>query len=298
MKQFVSLIRPVNLCIAIVTQALFFKAFIDPTFLFQKSTRQEIYLLVSIMLLTLLAAVCGFVINHYFDTKTDAINLKHQWNINPRILLFVYSTLSILGLGSSYLLAAEYSVLFLWWLYPLTYLLLFLYSYSWQKISTLGNLIVALFSAGVTAVLFMLPSILPSSFDLNPRYSLGILFVVFAFLISWIREIIKDVEDQEGDKADHYKTLVISIGFEKTKAVCIFLSFTLIIVELCTIYALVKFDLSWSLVFGILIIPHSLWFFKRLLRWNEKGNHQSLSRSLKMHMGLGMLFLLFIIVTS
>ncbi len=295
MKDIVRLIRPINLLIIIATQYLFFKVFISVQSSDEAFDADANLLVLSICVLTLMAGICGYIINQYYDQQTDAFNKKNQLSLRPKTLLWTYIVLSIISHLFFFQLCLKFDVLTLCWVYPLSFLLLFLYSHSFQRISTLGNLIVAGFSAGVMAVVLVLPSILPNIFAFNTLKTFAYLFICFAFMISWIREIVKDVQDQHGDALAGYKTLVISLGFERTKAVCYFLLVLLFIIEISAAFYLYNLQLHWMYIFSILTLPHWIYLFLQFNKWHASSNHAALSKALKIHMVLGILFLLIII---
>ncbi len=231
---FFRLIRTPNLLMVVVTQYLMRICIIAPMLNSHGFNLQmesfDFFLLV-------LATVCltagGYVINDYFDRKTDLVNhpdtvvvgllIKRRWAMIFHIL---FNSIGILiGLYLSFKIQA----LYLGVLFVLGSGILWFYSTTYKRQLIIGNLIVS-FSTGMVPILvllFELP-LLSSRFGsiidamgINANQLAGwfLGFALFGFLISLIREIVKDTEDFEGDQAYGMQTLPIVIGTRWTKVV-------------------------------------------------------------------------------
>ena len=108
--------------------------------------------------------------------------------------------------------------------------LLFLYSWKLQHWPVIGNLIVAALAAVVPLItLIAHPEIAFIAKDPNtPLEELIdcifiLIYALFAFLTTLTRELVKDMEDIEGDRAIGSKTLAVSAGIRFTKSITLFL---------------------------------------------------------------------------
>lgn len=164
----------------------------------------------------LFIAAGGYIVNDYFDLPIDAINKPEQIvigrNISKNNAFKLYITLTVIGAILS--LYVSYKV------NNLTYCLinlscaglLWFYSNTYKKTLLIGNIVIAVLSG--------LVPLLVAIYEPN-KSKTELLFVStyagFAFVISLIREIIKDIEDIEGDKSQGANTLPIAtnIGFSK-----------------------------------------------------------------------------------
>jgi 4-hydroxybenzoate polyprenyltransferase len=120
------------------------------------------------------------------------------------------------------------------------------------------------------------------------------LYAGFAFIISLIREVVKDMEDVEGDRKYGCKTMPIVWGFNATKVFVavwlIVLVGTLIIVQL---YAL---RLGWwiSVIYSLLLIVAPLIFIiKKLYDAKTSKDFHRISSLVKFVMFTGILSMVF-----
>jgi 4-hydroxybenzoate polyprenyltransferase len=169
-------------------------------------------------LITMFVAAGGYVINDYYDAKMDSINRPQTWIAgNTWPLNKVKNTffiISFLGGVLSVILAINLSLLPYIFLYPFAIAGLWFYSYALKCKPILGNLWVSLFCAGVV-VMVAVPDILLGQSEVV-KMELWY-YAAFAFLSTWYREVVKDLEDVEGDKTTDCKTFVVSYGLLKGK---------------------------------------------------------------------------------
>jgi len=256
-----------------------------------------------LVMATVFITAAGYVINDYFDTKTDLVNrpetvivgrvLNRRWAILLHVIL---NTIGI-GLGvyiSFYIGIPALSIVFL-----LITGILWFYSTTYKRQLLIGNIIVAVLTALVPliVILFEIPL-------LNKEYGLLMhemranfvhiilwvsAFALFAFLLTMIREIIKDVEDFEGDSAYGRKTMPIVLGVLNSKIVII----TFIITTLFSLlYLNFRFlnDLITLIYFILfLIIPLLLLLYKIIVATGKKDYHRSSNLS-KLIMLAGILY--------
>lgn len=186
---------------------------------------------------TTLIAAAGYIINDYFDVKTDIINRPETVVIDKVIKRRAAMLLHLIFSGIGLLLGAWLAYrcfalrLVLFQLVAIT--LLWFYSTHFKKQLLIGNLVIAFLTAIIPFMPFayeVLNGIHSNTafFDQDSdklRLLLGItlLFSGFAFLTSLIREIIKDMEDFNGDIQTGCKTMPIAWGIITTKVVTFFL---------------------------------------------------------------------------
>ncbi len=219
-------------------------------------------------------AAAGYIINDYYDIKIDLVNHPDKVVIGkelPRrqaiILHTLFNAIGIaLGVWVSLKVGAVnlVSAFFLWW-----------YSNYLKKIAFVGNLVIGI----LTGVSIALVGILfPSNME-----SIAV-FAFFAGAISIIREIIKDIEDQVGDKKFGYKTLPVVLGIRKTKNL---LSVLIILFSLSYIVmSYLQFRSSW-MIFAIVLVPFLLVLMVRLYRADTKQDFVWLSGYCKIIMLVG-----------
>jgi 4-hydroxybenzoate polyprenyltransferase len=165
----------------------------------------------ALVLAALLVAAAGYIINDYYDVKIDAINRPDRLVVgrvvNRRKAMLAHMLLS----GAGVLLAG--------WLHPVlglvtlgTALLLWGYSARFKRVALVGNLSIAT----LTAALVLLPEL---QLQLARHDSRSVVwpYALAAFLLTVVREIVKDVEDMRGDAQHGCRTLPLVWGVARTK---------------------------------------------------------------------------------
>jgi 4-hydroxybenzoate polyprenyltransferase len=259
-----------------------------------------------LVLSTIFLAAAGYSINDVYDVDSDKVNKPEKVIVGryftaqfAEYINILFNILAvIIGIYISYKIGIQsVSIVFL-----LVAGLLYFYSTTYKSQLVLGNLMVAFFAAVVPmmVVLFELPlltakykTFISGSFNFNFLIAWFGFYSFFAFLISLIREIIKDMEDFEGDSAYGQKTLPVAFGMGVSKVVVVFLTgitFTflvyLIIKYLFQLFALLyilPFVLTPLLIIGWLTIMAK-----------EKKDYSTISHLCKMLMLAGILFALLV----
>ena len=214
-----------------------------------------------LVLATVFIAAGGYIINDIMDQETDSINRPNQVivgkSISESMAYNLYFGFTIAGaLIGFYLSNLIYRDNF-FGIFIITSLLLYIYATSFKQIAVIGNILVSL-ALALSVIIVGLFDIIPATDQVN-RFQmmlwLGLLFdyAVFAFLLNFIREIIKDLEDINGDYNQGMKTLPIILGVSRTaKAVAVITAIATVILlwyinnhlmdsglYIATIYALV-----------------------------------------------------------
>jgi len=182
---------------------------------------------------TIFIAASGNVVNDIFDQDIDklnrpkkmivsnAISEKHAWNI--------YYVLVVLGGGMGVYLCHLLGDISNALLFFLSIGGLYFYSYSYKRQFLVGNLVVA-FLAGLVLFLPIYFQQMCSNIPWTklPWTPILVALSFFSFLVTLMREIIKDMQDMHGDKRRHCRTLPIVLGIQGAKIVVTLLIFTLI----------------------------------------------------------------------
>ena len=173
-------------------------------------------------------ASSGYLINNLNDLKSDFTNNKNQFGFTKRYYL------------TTYLLNVVCSFIFLFlsnlsgaWIQLVFYCHLLVISYSilLQHIPLLGNLAVAL----LCGIVLYIPSVIHRGFSFETTFNLSEsvveLYVIFCVLFTIARELIKDIEDINGDLTIQSKTFPIVFGITPTKGLIalIFISSALLL---------------------------------------------------------------------
>jgi 4-hydroxybenzoate polyprenyltransferase len=172
---------------------------------------------------TALVAGSGYLINDIFDCKTDKLNKPDKSYIpefiNIKQAWIYYFILVLAGFMIAAYIAVNTQTIFYLGLYPLSVILLYLYSARFKSTILAGNILVSLFIAGVTGVVFLAQSLYPDQ-DHTTTHTLTelcVLIMTLSFLLNLVREIVKDLEDIEGDKAMGLNTIATGIPAQRIK---------------------------------------------------------------------------------
>lgn len=229
------LLRLPNLIIVAVTQYILYIYLIAPIFkknLLSGSFNDLEFLL--FVLTTLCITSTGYIINDIYDVETDKINKPQKRIINIHFSIKsgwnLYITLLILGALLSFFLAIQRDEILYWFIYPLSNLLLYAYSRWFKSVPIIGNIIVSFFCGAVPGIFFLsevsaMEKLSQSNFKIFTNLE-TILFsyVVFAFSTNLYREIVKDLQDEQGDKLSHINTAAVLWGKRNTKYIAIFIA--------------------------------------------------------------------------
>ena len=225
---------------------------------------------------TVLIAAAGYIINDYYDIKIDLINKPDRVvigkNITRRYAILFHTALSFLGVSLGFLLGWKIGVIhffsssLLWW-----------YSNNLKRQPFVGNLSIALLTGLSIAVL---------NVYFQTINKLVIIYAVFAFFITLVREIIKDMEDLKGDNTFGCRTLPIIWGVRKTK----FLVYGLIVSFGALVFALNRTLVGLpDFYFAVFLFIPLGWLLARLIRADTVRDFYRLSLVCKIIMLLGIL---------
>ncbi len=230
---------------------------------------------------TLFIAAAGYIINDYYDVKIDLINKPERVvvgkKITRRYALLLHSVLSFIGIGLGLLLGWRIGCIHVGSVF-----LLWLYSNQLKRLPLIGNIVVA----ALTGLSILLLDILYRSDN-----SFVIIYSLFAFFMTLVREIVKDMEDLKGDHTFGCKTLPIIWGIRKTKTLLYVLLaiFAISVLLLNDQYS--RLPIRYFIVF--LFVPLG-WLLLRLIRADTKKEFYRLSQLCKLIMLLGIASMLFI----
>ncbi len=308
---FFSLIRWSNLLMVAIMTFLVYRCVMSPLAYYATvdvfpPAHAFILLVISLVFI----AAGGYVINDSFDVETDKIN-KPDKTLIPDVFsqkeakLF-YVVLTFIGLAaglasSIMILNVKFYILFA--LIALITCLLYSYSSTYKRKLFSGNLIVSL----LVAIAVFLPYLFEILYLSNNLLMLStckelaknvvyfvLIYTVFAFLLTLIREIIKDAEDAEGDGRTHCRTIPVVYGLSKTKTILyVLMAFLLIFLSF---YGLILFKMELFIVFSFIAVVGlvSLLLIVEIYKAKEYKDFSRLSFLTKVMMLIGLLSMLFL----
>ncbi len=236
-----------------------------------------------LVLAALLVAAAGYIINDYYDVKIDAINRPDRLVVGPllrrRHAMLAHLVLNGLGVGLATLLS--------WRLGAVTLgaaALLWGYSARFKRLALVGNVSIGL----LTAALVLLPELQL----LTGRQAVW-LYALAAFLLTVVREIVKDLEDMRGDAQHGCRTLPLVWGVARSKWVAGFFLACLVLLVLGAAGQLLVWG-RWPLaawLLGLVLLP-LLELARRLARADRRRHFRQLSAGCKAIMLAGILSML------
>lgn len=256
-----------------------------------------------LVIVTALTASAGNIVNDIYDVEIDQINKPNKVFINRIIskqrawqIFYVLNCMAMLLIFWVYF-EIDW---FLIWMYPfgffLTWSMLWLYSAYFKKSVLIGNIIIGIFVSFVPwSVCY--PELVNTAVGTIPNSDIfmftGIIYIIFAFVSTILREIIKDIEDKDGDAQFGGKTLPIVYGVKLAKRIGQFTGILLIGLIGFSTYGLLQYELYWSLGFSLifLIIP-TIYLLIQLLKATSKQAFHQLSQIAKVIMLSGLISLI------
>jgi 4-hydroxybenzoate polyprenyltransferase len=299
---FLQLIRWKNLVMIVCIQLLF-KYIYFPVF---SVATTLLNLDFSILLLaTITIAAAGYIINDIYDVEADKINKPNKVIINKKISkkqgYSYYYILNGIGLLAGLYVAYRIDKLSFIAIFIITALLLKVYNSDFKKRPLVGNIIVSLLvslSILIVGVFDVIPAITNENVVEQYRaFRVLIDYSVFAFMFMFLREIVKDIEDVNGDKKLKMKTLPILLGRRRTKNIVFTLSFVPLI--LGTLYSFNNFsDLPFVLAYMLIVVMLPLlYFMTKIIYAKTKKDYAYASNLLKFIMLMGMFSIVIVSLT-
>jgi 4-hydroxybenzoate polyprenyltransferase len=215
------------------------------------------------------------------------------FSISETVAYNWYIGLTIVGVGIGFYLSnVIYKPTFAS-MFILVATILYMYATSFKQIPVLGNVVVALLLS-TSIIIIGLFDILPAidadnRFRMKEAFSILMDYAIFAFIINLIREIVKDLEDMDGDYQSGINTLPITIGIPKTKIIVGIL--TVISIGMLAYYINSNlFELDYVIYYTmVFIIGPLIYFGVKLMNAETKKQLHHLSLVLKIILFFGIL---------
>ncbi|HRH51576.1 MAG TPA: geranylgeranylglycerol-phosphate geranylgeranyltransferase [Panacibacter sp.] len=305
---FIRLIRWPNLLFIALTQFVFVYCVMMPVFRnsnIEPNVHGLIFSLICIS--SVLIAAAGYIINDYFDLNIDQVNkpgkLVVEKIIRRRSAIIWHIVLSITGIALGFYVDYTTRIWLLGFSNMTCVFLLFIYSASLKRKFLIGNILISLLTSWTILVVAWCEynHLIKTNNGLHADKILRdtFLFAGFAFVISLIREVVKDMEDIEGDRKYGCKTMPVIWGINATKIFAavwiVVLAGVLVIVQ---VYAL---RLGWwlSVLYSlILIFVPLVWIFRKLFSAQTPQDFHRISSAIKFVMFTGILSMIFFKIYS
>ncbi|WP_418263413.1 geranylgeranylglycerol-phosphate geranylgeranyltransferase [Flavobacterium faecale] len=237
-----------------------------------------------LVLSTVLIAAAGYIINNIVDQETDAINKPQNQIIGTKITeataYNIYVGLNCIGVAIGFYLAniigkPNFAALFI-----IIAATLYMYATTLKQMPVIGNLIVALLLAisVLTIGIFDLYPVITIENQkiMGSLFSVLLDYAIFAFMINFIREIVKDLEDVNGDHNQGMRTLPIVLGIKRTTILVFVMSiFPIFFLFVYIKNYLLTYNLFATIIYAMLFVlaPLLLFTVKIAIAKTQKDFH-------------------------
>ncbi|MFL0354597.1 geranylgeranylglycerol-phosphate geranylgeranyltransferase [Xanthomarina sp. GH4-25] len=252
-----------------------------------------------LVLTTVCLAAAGYIINDIYDIETDVINKPEKVivgkTISEKTANILFISLNVIGVAIGFYLSHLVGRSGFFTLFVIISALLYIYASYLKQVLLIGNIVISLL-VSLSLIIVGLFELLPVMTVQNQEtqitfFKIIIDYAIFAFVLNFIREIVKDIEDVDGDYKSGMNTLPIAIGRDRaTKIVFILLLIPLFGVVYYVITHLYKqlFLVGYFLLF---VIAPLIYIMIKSFSAESKKDYQVLSNLLKLVMFFGMLSL-------
>lgn len=256
---------------------------------------------------TLLITASGYIINDIYDIETDAINKPDKRIVQVHLKVSdawkLYFSMILTGALISFYIALQRNELLYWFIYPAAVFLLFGYSRWFKGTPFLGNIIVSLFCAAVPGIFFLSEATVLYELKLKSLnsflfiHTLLLSYVIFAFLTNLYREIVKDLQDEVGDKQANINTAVVNYGKKKIKNIALMIAFITSITIGFSLSQPIFSNIPYLLIVQILLIqiPLSISIIKLIQAKDDKA-FRNVGLWIKLIMTNGLILITYIII--
>lgn len=275
---FLKLIRFQNLIIIAFTQ------YMTAVFLVGENqagvSRLNDFNLFLLVISTIFIAAAGYIINDYYDVKIDYINKPERVIVGKilkrRIVMVAHTILNMSGILIAFTLSIWVGLISF-----ITAFFLWLYSNQLKRLPFIGNFSIAVLTG---AAIFLVGVYYQQNIYLINTYAF------FAFSITLIREIVKDLEDLKGDADFGCQTLPVIFGIRKTK---VFLYVLIAAFIFIIFYLSIQLENQILVIYFLILVMPILHFLFLLIKADTIRHFAFLSNYCKILMLSGILSMVF-----
>jgi len=269
MIAFIKLVRLPNLLIIAATQYLI-RIFLDFSHYPKIEFPDLNFFFLSLS--TVMIAAAGYIINDYFDIQTDMINKPQRvvvgHGVKRRVAMGAHIVINTIAILLGFYVFWQAGNLKLGFIHVLFAGLLWFYSTTYKRQFLIGNFIVAFMTAMVVLIVGI--------YEKTLIIYLVVGYAIFAFVISLLREIVKDMEDMEGDGKMNCRTIPLVLGIHQSKLIASSINLVLIGGICYFVYYLNLTNAYLHIVYIslLLLFPLFLVFWLLYRADNAKGYHR------------------------
>ncbi|WP_262914689.1 geranylgeranylglycerol-phosphate geranylgeranyltransferase [Gelidibacter sp. F63206] len=296
-----NLIRWKNLLMIAFVQLLIKYALLQP---FSETTELTITLngfgFGLLVLSTLCIAAAGNIINDIYDVETDLVNRPTKVIIGKKIsektAYSLFIILNVIGVLIGFYLSHLVGRSGFFAIFVIISAMLYIYASYLKQMVLLGNIVISIL-VGLSILIVGVFELMPAITDQNQPTQLTFFMILFdyalfAFLINLVREMIKDLEDIDGDYKSGMNTLPIAIGRDRASKIAFGVS---LLPLFGSVYYVATYLLKSKLLIGyflVLIVVPLIYIAGKTYQAKSKKHFHHISNMLKLVMLFGMLSLL------
>jgi 4-hydroxybenzoate polyprenyltransferase len=266
---YIKITRPINVLITFLVVVV--------AILISQTEQTDLYIILLASISASLVGAAGNIVNDIFDIETDKISHPDRVLVLDKISKIEawaeYTLLNSVSIIISVSLSAKLMTIVI-----ATIVLLYIYSSALKKLPLFGNVTIAF----ITGLAFIYGGFAAD----NPVGA--IVPAVFAFLINLIREIVKDMQDVEGDKSSGVITFPIKFGFQRSQILIFIISISLI---LYTLYPFITelYEIEYFMIVMVFVNPLLILCLKFLFDDKKENRLSIVSNALKLNMLFGLI---------
>ncbi|WP_092206871.1 geranylgeranylglycerol-phosphate geranylgeranyltransferase [Bizionia echini] len=253
-----------------------------------------------LILATVSLAAGGNIINDIFDQDTDTVNKPKKVivgkSLSEKTAYSLFIGFNVLGVLIGFYLSHLVGRSGFFALFVVVSGLLYLYASYLKQIILIGNIVISVLvalSIIMVGLFELLPAITPQNQETQLTFFKIILdYALFAFCINFIREMVKDIEDIDGDYKAGMNTLPIAIGRSRATQVTLALTFIPLAAVIYYVVTYLYHNLWIASYFLLFVVAPLIYVIIRLFQAKLKADYHIISNLLKLIMLFGMLSLL------
>lgn len=251
-----------------------------------------------IVLSYVLISAGGYAINDYYDIGMDEINrpgktiLRNKLSLRAGMTCFI--VLTSIGIVIGMIVAYQLESRSMYFFPIFVAALYWFYSTKYKREIFSGNLVVSSLAALSVILVFLYYVLSFSKSGQFPVLSFPyikkavLIYAGFAFYITFIREVVKDLIDVKGDKEFNCNNIAIKYGLKKTKIILLVLSFVFLAALLLFAFFTYKMNKTYLFYYVLVILlPLFIYFIFQLMKSKKESDYKPLSLFLKIYMLAG-----------
>ena len=249
---------------------------------------------------TLCLAAAGNIINDIYDIETDTINKPNQVivgkQISEKAAYNLFFAFNVIGVLLGFYLSNHIGKQAFFGIFVMTSLLLYLYASTLKRTIVIGNLVISVL-VGMSVLIVGIFDVIPATFAQNKESQLTFVkiildYAIFAFLVNLVRELIKDIQDIDGDYKSGMNTLPIALGRERAKKITFAVSMLPIAAVIFYVVTYLYKQQLAIIYFLVFVIAPLIYATIKIFSAETKTDYKRLSNIYKLVMLMGLLSLL------